>query len=116
MLIDPISVTVTRFGPGGHIGGQWADGSDSTLTIEADVQPLNARDLMNVPEGQREAGWIKLYSETLLRTVDDVQGCRADVVAYKGRRWEVQKVTTWEAIGLDHFKAECRLITEVVQL
>jgi len=110
MLIDPITVTVKRSGLGSHVDGRWLDVPQAPFTILADVQPMGGRELLNEAGGQREGQWLKLYTETPLQTADVDTGRRADVIAYQGSEYEAQRVTTWAAIGLDHYKVECRLI------
>jgi|TARA_R100000049_G_C1932626_1_gene76487 hypothetical protein len=51
--------------------GQWIEGSETTTTIQAVVQPASGRQLMDLPEGIRdEARWI-IWSRAEMRN-DDV--------------------------------------------
>ena len=56
--------------------------------IQAVIQPLNENELRNVPEGQNQLDWKKIWSRSILYN--------KDVVVYQGNEYELQKTTIWD--------------------
>lgn len=89
--------TVTRAAPTTTTGGRAVPGSTSTLSIVASVQPLNGRDLKQLPEGMRTEELQKIYSSTALRTQGPGQA--PDKIAIGSETWEVRRVEDWSQTG-----------------
>ena len=92
-------LTVTRYAAGSYSNGNYVNGATSTFSIIMSVQPINGRELIYLPEGQRTRQFLTGYTETLLQTANQEAGTKADVVAYNGRNYEVQRVEYWESTG-----------------
>lgn len=104
--------TVTRTGAGAYGGlpggfpmtfpaydGRYREGTPSTLSIRAVIQPVRGRDLLRLPEGQRTEEMIAIYTETELQTASAPGGGTADVVSYRGKSYQVQTVEAWNELG-----------------
>ena len=83
--IDSHTLTVTRYTAGSYddVDGVFVDGSTSTFTIDAEVQPGNGADLERLAEGQR-LDWVKaiLCGEELIAS-DKNTGIRGDRMVIK---------------------------------
>ena len=90
-----ITCTVTRFNAGSYVGHTYIPGSTSTFSVLMSVQPLNGRELLNLPEAQRTRQWVKAYCATELRTANQALGIKADRVLANGVLYEVQRVEFW---------------------
>lgn len=88
-LKRPGSITVTN--------GFKTRAADTVISIEAAVQPLSAKELRNVPEGQNELEWKNIWSGSELRNKDKVE--------VNGIDYTIQKVEYWEEGGFYHAKA-----------
>lgn len=106
-LIDAVAVpiTLTRYAPGGYVDGRWVDDDPTPSTIRAAVQPARPTELVNLPEGQRTRGAIKLYTNAPLLVADVETGQRADVVTYDGRGWVIHETAKYQGFGLLAYKA-----------
>ena len=104
-----VTVTVTRTAAGVYAKGEYAPGATSTLTTTMSVQPMSGRELLNLPEAQRTRQWVRGYCPIELRTADQSGSLKADLVAYAGKSYEVQKVEYWQSTASDiapHWKVE----------
>lgn len=97
LMIARIGITcsVTRYAPGSYVNRVYVPGATTTFSVLMSVQPLNGRELLNLPEAQRTRQWIKAYCATELRTAEQSTGIKADRVTANGRVYEVQMVEFW---------------------
>lgn len=93
--------TVTRRAAGAYASGIWADGSTSTFSITAHVQPVTGRDLKTLPEGQRAEDSRIVYTTTELRATAG----GPDSISIGGEAYEVTRVETWSGLGGTHYRA-----------
>lgn len=92
------SYTVTRSAPGSTgSDGRWVAGATSPLTIMASVQPLNGRDLLRLPEGERTTERVKVYSPMQLFVPG--AGQDADVITVAGIQYQIETAEQWGANG-----------------
>jgi len=114
-LLGQMDVTLYRY-PATTWGtdGRPVLGTAASSTIQATVQPMKGRDLEVLPEGDRQKRWIKLYSETEIKTGTQDDGAQrgADRIGVYGEIFEVQHVERQPAI-IPHWKARAALLDEV---
>jgi hypothetical protein len=99
---------VTRPGPGAWATGLFVEDAPSTFSIVASVQPTSGKDLARLPEGERSAARITLFTVTELRTASIAGKTLSDRVAYRGETYEVEHVDAWESGGF--YKAIARKV------
>jgi hypothetical protein len=92
-------VTLTRFSAGTYSDGNFIDGSSTTSSIIMSCQPLNGRELLYLPEGQRTRQYLKAYTASEVRTTSQETSAKADQITYNGKQYEVQQVEYWESTG-----------------
>jgi hypothetical protein len=92
-MLDPATYTVTRYTDGAYTNGLPNQGTSSTFTIRASIQPMSGDELQRASEGLRATHGIKIYASraVVLRTVE-AQGAQADRVTYDGRVYQIQRV------------------------
>jgi len=96
---------ITRQTPGSYISGVWVPGTDSTFTIMASVQPLSDKDLVNLPEGRRASDVIKLYTDTVLLTVEDKgENQQPDKIEWRGFDYEISSVSVRQMDVINHYR------------
>ena len=76
---------------------------ESRFIIHASVQPIGRTDLLQLPEGMREDGAIKLYTEIELFTVRQSEAKVPDRFDYRGATYEVSLIDDWKDFG-NYFK------------
>lgn len=100
--------TVTRYAAGSYVSGRWVDGSTSTLTIRASVQPATSDQLRRLPEALRTRAAMGVITTTEVRTADEATGTPADTISIDGEDWEIQQVDAFGvayAPALQHWEA-----------
>lgn len=94
-LTSPTGYVVTRTQRGTTFRGRTSLGAQSTLTINASVQPIKGNDLKLLPEGRRSEESRVVYTDTQLLIGGYEQPTEADVVTIDGEDWEAHHVEVW---------------------
>lgn len=92
--------TVTRRAPDTRVQGRTVEGSESTFSIVASVQPVSGRELRDLPEGERGDETIVIYTVTEVRS-----GANPDEIEVDGSRFVIVKCERWKSFGAQHFRA-----------
>jgi len=88
---------------GARVSGKWTESSTAT-NITGSVQPLNGKDLQFLPEGRRDTGLVKVYSNTALSVSIEGTDTPGDVVIWGGKKWEVIQELVFANGLIDHYK------------
>lgn len=79
------SVTLKRPGVESTVNGFRVPAATVTSTIEAYVQPMSAKELRNVPEGQNTVAWYSVWALSEVKT--------KDVITWEGNDYTIQRAT-----------------------
>jgi hypothetical protein len=105
-LTHSTEVGIRRKGEGSYVDGEWVESPETLITIEANVQPVQFREIMMMPESERTKEWIKIYSVSEIRTaVEGPGGWEADFVDWDGYSYRVMKSKKYVMGILDHYCA-----------
>jgi hypothetical protein len=96
-------VTVKHPGIGSYVAGVWVNGTETTFTIRANVQPVPAIVMETLPEGYRTKSAFILYTNTELLTAEDNNN-NPDIVLLYGKRYFVTKKEIWQNTILAHYE------------
>lgn len=96
------AIVITRKAAGSYVLGRWVEGVETAYSVEANVQPLNGHELLQLPEGDRLRENKKIY------TAFPVQN--NDILTLGGKTWQVQNAMDWSNHPLPHYKARITLI------
>jgi len=107
MSLPQHTLTVTRYSAGSLVKGRWVEGTPSTFTIKASVQPLRGKDIELLPEGRRTGFSQVLFTDTELKIITEgATPVNADRVSIDGSSFEVLHVEPWNNLGtLNHYRA-----------
>lgn len=100
--IDAFSeeVIVTRANtPSTTKGRKTDEGAKETFTASGSFQPMTQKELMRLPEGQRNSGRSKFYSACELLTVELSTCNTPDELEVNGVAYQVDKVDDWNTIA-----------------
>jgi len=88
LLQRPVILETPR---GEYVDGIWQD-SPASVQILASVQAASQKDLTQFSTGDQIDGYVRIYTETELRTVDEDLGAKAQVIITgKGVRYRIVK-------------------------
>lgn len=92
------------------VRGIWIEISGTSFIILASVQPLNPRDMQELPEGRYTSQSFKMYSSIKLLTVEQTKN--PDIILIDGERFEVTGMFPYQSNIISHYKM---LIEKVAQ-
>lgn len=103
------NITVMRRDIGSYSDdGYFTAGSVNSLTIAANVQPLNTRELSQYTQilqgGNRSAKLIKIYTATPLQLDSQTTGQTADVIVWLDARYKVVFCEEWQSNIISHYR------------
>ena len=100
LILDPDfgqTYTVTRsvgtFGPGGFQNRQ------TQFRIFGVIEPITAKDLEQVPEGDRVIGLMTFYSTVPLYITSVENSGLSDQITWSNEQWRIQQVLEWADFG-----------------
>ena len=111
LLVGNVTLEVTRKTSSTYVNGRLVEGTSSTDSVVANVQPiLKSSDTLLLPESDRSKAALKVYTkDDVLRSLKEgPNGWAADRFVWKGDLYEVMKVINYDTGNqLKHFKAIC---------
>lgn len=93
------------------VNGRWSF-SEAEGTFVGSVQPVNGKDLQFLPEGRRDIGMVKVYSNTALAVSAEGSNTPGDLVIWAGKKWEVIRELVFANDLINHFKYLAALFNE----
>lgn len=102
-------VTVVRSLAGAYDeDGVWQDGQTQELTILANVQPLNTREMEQYTSvfagGNRTIRLVKIYTSEQLMLDEQMTGQIADIILWMGKRYKVAMQEQWQSGIISHYR------------
>lgn len=96
--------TVKRKAAGTLVKGKLVEGSTSTITIQASVQPMRGKDVDLLPEGRRTSQAVWIYTDTQLQLSNSTAFTNPDILVAFGSDFEVLSVEPWQSGVISHYK------------
>lgn len=97
-------LTVKRYSGGAYdVNGFWVEGTTSTFSISASVQPMSYEEMQLVDENRRGTSTFKIYTDSELIT-SEKEGQNPDRVIYNSEEYEVTKIGDWHNDVINHYK------------
>jgi hypothetical protein len=96
---------VKRTVAGSYVSGVFVEGSETTLTIQASIQPVSGQDMVSVPEGRRSSDMVKVYTDTDLFSQGDAgSGQSPDRVVWRSKEYEIYTKDVNQSDVINHYK------------
>lgn len=89
------TVTIYRRAAGAYTNGVWIEGSESTFTTSASIQPASGKALAFLQEGQRTGEELVGYFTNELNTSAAITGKNTDILLWRGARYKILTVRRW---------------------
>lgn len=107
LLVKKTPLTIFRTTQGSYVNGEWVEGTETTVDIQANVQPLNDYQYMILPESDRTKQWVWVFSSSELRTLKEGSGgYAADEFVWNNERYQVMKTQRYQMTVQDHYEAK----------
>lgn len=98
-LLETEEITITRVLNGTTLKGQWEAGDkDIFPNVLVNIQPLTGKELLQLPESDREKAIAKIYSKTEIKLSDKITR------TLDGLNYELLEVRDWTKFSLPHFR------------
>jgi len=102
-LLDAEIITIKRRTTGSYVQGHYVDGTESSSAINANVQPLTGKEILQLIEADRIRESLKILTVSEIRV--------NDTVVRGGKNYEVQKIADFSGSTiLPHYEAVMLLI------
>ena len=95
-LMENESLTLKRRASGSYVSGHYVQGSESTSTIYANVQPLSGEQILQLPEADRKKEGYSLFSEDEMRV--------NDIIVRDSKNYEIQTVYPYQNQPIPHYE------------
>lgn len=91
--------------------GEPEEGTEQSLIVEGNLQPLNYNEILLMPESERTKQWYKFYTAEPIRTLKEGSaGWQADEILIDGERYRFMRVKSYQMGILDHYRGDCARI------
>lgn len=98
------SLTILRYPLNTYVRGRPVQGTPTSVTIKANIQPVKPHELLILPEADRTRATLKLFSVSQMRTAQEGKH-DADRFVYGGYTYEIKAVKEWSMGVLNHYWA-----------
>ena len=97
--------TLRKFSEQKTVKGFAVKASYTDQTVLLNVQPMVAKEMETLPQGDRASKGIKSYGDFKVQTADVERGLRADRLFYAGEWYECVSSSFFEHTPLRHWKS-----------
>lgn len=107
-LVKKVPVAILRHSEGEFVDGDWVEGAERQVIIQANIHPFSDYQVSILPESDRTRSWVWLFTSSLIRQKKEgAQGHGADRFEWDGDLYEVMKVQNYRMGVVDHREAKC---------
>lgn len=105
-LVRKTPVTLLRHAAGSYVDGEWIEGAETSVVIQANVHPFSDYQVMMLPESDRSRSWLWMFTSSEVRIkkegISDPHG--ADRFYWDGDLYEAIKSQKYSMSISDHFE------------
>lgn len=105
-------VVIKRRSAGAYVNGFFQPGDETTITIQASVQPAGSREVQLLPEGRRDAGAFSLFTDAALQVAQEGTGKNNDIALLEGAEYEIMAEMPWQNNLIPHRAYIAARVTE----
>lgn len=107
-LVRKVPVTILRHSEGSFVDGDWVEGSEVEVIVQANVHPFSDYQVSILPESDRTRSWMWMFTADVVRSKKEgAGGYGADRFEWDGDMYEVMKTQNFKMGVQDHFEAKC---------
>lgn len=110
-LVRKTPVVITRQTAGSYVDGEWVEGTDSSITVQANVHPFTDYQVMLLPESDRTKAWLWFFTADPIRhKKEGTSGYGGDRFIWNGELYEMMKVQQYQMGPRDHYEGKASRI------
>lgn len=106
------SCTIRRFGLQEDVPGGYTTAPFQDVVTDLNVQPLSAKELLALPEGERSVRRVKAFGDLPLTAANQDRGVLGDWLFYCGSWYKCVSALPWDHTILAHCRSEFVLVPE----
>lgn len=88
---------------GEWVKGIWKD-TETLSHFIGSIQPATGKDTEFLPQGRRDKGSVKVYSNTPMNVSQEGTDNSGDIVIWQGRKWEIVTALNFQNDLIPHYK------------
>lgn len=106
-LVRKTPVVITRQAAGSYVEGEWIEGAETSLVIQANIHPFTDYQVSIMPESDRTKSWVWMFTSSEVRSKKEgpsgvAHG--ADRFMWEGDLYEAMKIQKYSMSVQDHFE------------
>ena len=110
-LVRKTPVVITRQAAGSFVDGDWVEGAETTVTIQANVHPFTDYQVSIMPESDRSKEWLWFFTaEEIRQKKEGSAGYGADRFTWNGEVYEIMKTQRYQMQVRDHWEGKAARI------
>jgi len=110
-LVRKVPITILRHSEGTFVDGDWVEGPETEVVVQANVHPFSDYQVSILPESDRSRSWMWMFTSDLVRQKKEgVGGYGADRFLWDGDMYEVMKTQNFKMGVQDHFEIQAARI------
>lgn len=91
---------ISRPGPGTRVKGEYIGGAYISDDIKIVIEPMDQAEIIeHIAEGDRGKTSMRIFTKTVLRTVDEKLSKTPDLIVYNGLTFKIVAVDPWGIVG-----------------
>lgn len=107
-LVKKTPIDILRHAQGSYVDGEWVEGAETTVTIQANVHPFSDYQVSIMPESDRSKSWLWLFTASEVRQKKEGSaGNGGDRFVWQGELYEIMKTQCYSMTVSDHWEAKC---------
>lgn len=112
MSLFAYSINIIRTSGAFDENGFWKEAFSTNDTILGTIQPVSDQEYMNLPEGRKQYGAMKVYTTSSLKVCDPVASSAGDMFIFDGQKWEIAQKLVYASGLIPHNKYIAYLVVE----
>jgi len=104
LFLLPQTYSEEGAGGGYNTNGDYVPASLVSKTFLGTIQPMTSKELMTFPEGERDKGIVKIYSDRRLPVSEQGEVGIGALVDFAGEQYRCRKESVYSSGLINHYK------------
>lgn len=109
LFLRPQTYYIEGAGAGYDTNGDYAAGTLTQAPFLGTIQPLNSKEIESLPEGEKDKGGVKVYSDRRLGVLSQGSVGRGAFVLFDGKYYRCLTESKYSSGLIEHYKYIAKL-------